>query len=439
MFSIFGLSQNWMSLLVLLALIAAIWIFDRKNFKRDGIVFMRRTQRGLIFINDFAKKHEKFWKKFGSAGVMMSFGAVGVAYVLATQKKKYMAKAAAAFAIAFAALQFVMVPLAAAFTAFLGGSGVLIMQLVMGVADIFTKKITASPIQFVLPVQTTAAPVFYVPIDFWLISIFVIVVVHEFSHAFVSRAENIRVKSIGYGFMALIPLGFAEPDEAQLKKAESIKKTRVFAAGSLSNIITGAISALLLLLIAFIASALFLPAGVNYGSTLPGTPAYGILPPNGTITGINGNNISTTNDMAELLANISAGSKISLVVGGKDYEITTIPKDNSTKAFMGVSGLTNHLEPKKQYSNYVGDTFLGVISWLISLLQMLFMLNVGIGLVNILPIKPLDGGLIFEEISKTFWPKSWKKVYGTVALTVLGLFLLNFFGVYIMKVVSAVF
>jgi len=58
MVSFFGLSQNWTSLIVLLTLIAVVWIFDRKNFKRDGIAFMRRTQRGLNFIQQFCEKHE---------------------------------------------------------------------------------------------------------------------------------------------------------------------------------------------------------------------------------------------------------------------------------------------------------------------------------------------------------------------------------------------
>jgi len=225
-----GLSTNWISLIVLLTIIGVVWIFDRKNFKRDGFMFLRRTERGLKFIDNFAKKHTSALKTFGNLGIILAFGALGAAYLFKTEKKKNaFAKTLTVLAVLLAIVYFMNFKTIYALSgALFGASGFVAVQLVEGVINMFLQPSAAASMQFVLPIQTTSAPVFYVPIDFWLISIFVLLIVHEFSHAFVSRAEGIKVNSLGYGFMAVIPLGFAEPDEKELKKTSSIKKSRIF-------------------------------------------------------------------------------------------------------------------------------------------------------------------------------------------------------------------
>ena len=80
---------------------------------------------------------------------------------------------------------------------------------------LFTKPAASSGVGLVLPFK--AKGVFYVPFFYWIISIFVIAVVHEFSHGLIARANNIKVKSSGFAFLALlvpiIPAAFVEPDE----------------------------------------------------------------------------------------------------------------------------------------------------------------------------------------------------------------------------------
>lgn len=436
-----GLSTNWISLIVLLAIIGMVWIFDRKNFKRDGIMFLRRTDRGLKFIDNFAKKHTSALKTFGTFGIILAFGALGAGYVYKTEKKKNpLAKTLTALAVLLVIVYLLKFKTIYALSgAIFGASGFVAVQLVEGIINMFLQPSAASQMQFVLPIQTTSAPVFYVPIDFWLISIFVLLVVHEFSHAFVSRAEGIKVNSLGYGFMAVIPLGFAEPDEKQIKKTESIKKSRIFSAGSFSNIITAVISALLLMAAAFTVTALYKTDGVRYGTVVSGSPADMYFPHNGTINEINGVIIHNTNELATLMDRVSPESEISVLINGRAYNITTAkdPK-NSTRAFMGVSNLENVVVAKEKYAGIAGSGLAPILLYLISLFKWLFLLNIGIGLFNLLPLKPLDGGLIFEEIIKCFWPTSWKQIYGVVAMSTLGLILLNLFGVYLIRAVVSV-
>jgi len=56
-------------------------------------------------------------------------------------------------------------------------------------------------------------------------------------------------------------------------------------------------------------------------------------------------------------------------------------------------------------------------------------LNVGIGTANLLPIKPLDGGLMFEEIVNVFFKKKWvNKIVKAVSIFTLLLVLIALFG-----------
>jgi membrane-associated protease RseP (regulator of RpoE activity) len=61
-------------------------------------------------------------------------------------------------------------------------------------------------------------------------------------------------------------------------------------------------------------------------------------------------------------------------------------------------------------------------------------LNAGIGIANLLPIKPLDGGLMLEEIVKVFFKKRWvDKIVKVVSLFTLLLILIALFGPSIIK------
>jgi len=153
------------------------------------------------------------------------------------------------------------------------------------------------------------------------------------------------------------------------------------------------------------------------------------FPHNGTITEINGIRINNTAELAAIMDEVSPNSEITVRINGQDFTITTVADpNNSTRAFMGVSTLENNIVANEKYAGFAGPGLASVLLYIISLFKWLFLLNIGIGLFNLLPLKPLDGGLIFEEIIKCFWPDSWKPIYGAVALTTFGLIIFNLFG-----------
>ncbi len=409
---------NYESLAVLLFIALIVYFFDRKNFTREGIVFLRRTKRGLEIIDNIAKKHPRLITFLADAGIVFSFGLMGLRYLFIQKKirplertRLYAAYLVASalfikliYAVFFLGLietfkiptvfsgpvVFIMV----AFTFLFGVSGYGFMTLFFGAITL------SGAIKLVLPfdlsgepggggpAEESTIPVFYVPLAEWLISILFILIVHEFSHAIVARVEGIRVKSIGYGFLGPIPLGFAEPDEKEIKKSKSLTKTRIFGAGSFSNIL----SAIILLFIyigtmsAGISSGLipFEDTGVFIQSVNSSMPA-GVLP-NGTfVAAVDGVNITTISEFTDIMSKKGPGEEVSLLVNGTYYELTLVedPK-NKTRGIIGIV--------------VVQDRRMAHGAFLASLITWMILLSIGIALANLFPLRPLDGGLMLEEI-----------------------------------------
>ena len=127
--------------------------------------------------------------------------------------------------------------------------------LIDNVYKIITKPEALPGVGLVLPFEVKG--VFYVPFFYWIISIFVIAVVHEFSHGIIARYYNMRIKSSGLAFLGIVipvvPAAFVEPDEDELKKRPVKEQLGVFAAGPFSNI---ALAFIILILGGLIASPL---------------------------------------------------------------------------------------------------------------------------------------------------------------------------------------
>lgn len=425
---------NMASLIVLTLLLLVIWMFDRKNFKREGLFFLRRTDKGLDVIDKFGRKYAHFFKLFGDLGIVLSFGGLGTWYVAKMQKRPLPKVISLIFSIAmfFLLKLFFSTPFAIVMS-LLGAAGFITLYLIDGVYAILFKQIAVGGISLVLPVRVPSLPVFYVPIEYWLISIFVLIVVHEFSHALVSRAENIKVKSLGYGFLAILPLAFAEPDEKQLKKEKSLKKTRIYSAGSLSNIVVGSLIAvvMLLLIMPFFYTNAIAYGYVNhtaYNKTQP-FPAE-LVNMTGAIISINGVRMESVDVFIEVMQNKKPDETILVETYAQNYNLTLVEDpNNKTKGFIGV------LIPDREFKVLKEDyreSFKAVpIKYMTSLLGWLLLLNIGIGLANLMPIKPLDGGLILEEILKETKFRYWKFTYRVVAVLTLGLIFLNLFGMYL--------
>jgi membrane-associated protease RseP (regulator of RpoE activity) len=100
---------------------------------------------------------------------------------------------------------------------------------------------------------------------------------------------------------------------------------------------------------------------------------------------------------------------------------------------MGIGNLTNVYRYKRIFTGYVPETVLnGIFVWL-NLLSWLLVLNIGVAIFNMLPVRPLDGGLIYEEIFKKKFGRKGKKIMRIVELTMLALIIFNLFIMYLIR------
>ena len=470
--------SNLMSLAAFLLLILIIWIIDHKKIKREGPLFyLRRTKRGIETIDYFGKKYSSFLKAFGSLGIIFAFGLPGLFYYFKGIRRDVgISKSRIILCVilyCFVAVGFIcllnnalfmpivehfnlvyygniFVYLLWAVTFVFGLSGYVFFTLFYGVLSIFLGKTTESSLQLVLPVEipeSSNLPIVSVPLFVWIVAILVILLVHELAHAVVSSAIGVKVKSIGYGFFAILPLGFAEPDEKELSKVSSLDCSRVYSAGYFNNIFS-AIFMLGILMVALLSVGLvgkiygdiYDYRGVAYSVMADDNETVfpsSVLPESGVITGIDGKPVLKFDMFVDSMTYVRPGQEVILVVNGTNYSITTVAHpDNVSMAYIGVY-VNDYVVLKDEFEGSLVVLYLDGIKSFLELMVWLILLSVGIAFFNILPIRGLDGGKIAEEIFIAFCGKnSGKKMASNLTKVTLLLIFLSLFGTYLVSVVG---
>jgi len=87
----------------------------------------------------------------------------------------------------------------------------------------------------------------FIPLWWGWVALFVTMVVHEFSHGILCRAEGIRVKSMGIALLMAPVAAFVEPDDKELfgsedekAKASRAARVRILSAGVIANFVVAA-------------------------------------------------------------------------------------------------------------------------------------------------------------------------------------------------------
>ncbi|ASJ15923.1 metalloprotease [Thermococcus chitonophagus] len=324
-----------------------------------------RTKKFLNFIDRIGRRHERFWRIYGDAGIVVGFIGMGIVlYYLARQAYRIL----------------------------------------------HPQGPVAPGAQLVIPGVT-------IPLVYGLIALAVLLVVHELSHGFVARAEKIPLKSVGIVLFFVIPGAFVEPDEEALNKAPLRSRLRVFGAGSLANIIVALIA---LLIINGIGLA-FEPAGVEVNGVIKGSPADGVLQPGDVIIGINGQNFTTIEEFIKIMNTTRPNQTITMTIV-RDGEIKTVKitlgehPERPGKGFIGIYP-TQYLKSKIGFTRALMDLFF-TFYWI-------YVLNVGIGLMNLLPLYPLDGGRMLMDTLTEKFPRIGRPIGYSVAILSLILLIIN--------------
>jgi membrane-associated protease RseP (regulator of RpoE activity) len=204
--------------------------------------------------------------------------------------------------------------------------------------------------------------------------------------------EKISIKSIGLLLFAIIPGAFVEPDEDELKEAKRTSRLRVYAAGSVANISLALIALLLVSLFSAGIPAFFAEDGIAVDRVVTDSPSDGILKEGMVLKSVDNHQITNSTDYIDIVSSYKPGDNVTVQTDQGSYTLTLDKNpNNDSRGFFGIQAV-KHFE-------MINDS-LGPLPWilfeLIEMFQWIAMLNLGIGLFNLLPIKPLDGGYMLE-------------------------------------------
>jgi len=410
--------------LILLSYFFIIYLLSRKGFMEKynislvGPLLMIRTKKGIKFLKKIAS-HKRFWKGFGTWGII------------------------------------ICVSLMIIFSIFLVYTNI---SFVLTSTPEQRANLPGPEIVLVYPGLNPALPI--ETIGYFVIAFVIAIIVHEFSHGILSIIGKIKVKSLGVMLM-ILPIGaFCEPDEEELKKTDSLKRMRVYAAGPLSNF---TLAMIIILILTFV----FMPAvhhvqGVDVFYSFEDSPAEEIgLSAGDVITSINDTEVSDVYRFSEIIDATYPNQTVNITFFRKgeyiqkQIQLTSIYQYNDSNesyiniSFMGIglnlytymfdyvknpftndfpfSFLSLSILPLSSYLlgyNPIAEPFtnayeiqgpLSAISpeafWIIfTIFFWIFWLNFLVGLFNILPMVPLDGGYIFKDGFSLFLKKTFKGI-----------------------------
>lgn len=131
-------------------------------------------------------------------------------------------------------------------------------------------------------------------------ALLIAMLVHEGGHAIYCRLGDIRIKSTGLIFGALLPLGaFVEPDEKEQFEAETLDQLKMYSAGIMNNYAIFVIC--VVIMFAFIPLLISPISGAPIGSILEDSPAEeSELEDGDVIVTANGEDVGNANEVSEI-------------------------------------------------------------------------------------------------------------------------------------------
>ena len=319
-------------------------------------LLMWRTQRLRGFIDRLANRAPRFWKWYMNLGIVISTG----------------------------------------------------FMILMAVALVYSLKtlMDAPTVSLVVPgVEVPGSPIF-IPLLAGLIALATVLIVHEFSHGILSRVEKININSIGLLLFAIIPGAFVEPDEEELNELSRPARMRIYVAGSMANLTLAAIAMIIMMVISsFIVPVVFEDDGVVINRLTSDGNAINHMSEGMVIRSINN---LTVNDMASFQKatnTLKPNETVNIHTDQGDYSFQL--KSNPMNRSLGFMGL--QVEANNVIADGFDNQFYTPLLWILmplsELLFWIYFLNFAIGTFNLLPMKPLDGGHLLENLLSYIMPE----------------------------------
>ena len=319
-------------------------------------LLMWRTQRLRGFIDRLANRAPRFWKWYMNIGIVISTG----------------------------------------------------FMILMAVALVYSLKtlMDTPTVSLIVPgVEVPGSPIF-IPLLSGLIALATVLIVHEFSHGILSRVEKINIKSIGLLLFAIIPGAFVEPDEEELNELSRPAKMRIYVAGSMANLTLAAIALIIMTVISsFIVPVVFEDEGVVVNRLTEDANAKNYMSEGMIIKSINNLTVTDIDSFQKAANTLKPNDTVNIHTDQGDYsfQLKTNPMNKSI-GFMGIQVNANNVIAD-DFDNQFYTPLLWLLMPLTDLLFWIYFLNFAIGTFNLLPMKPLDGGHLFENLLSYIMPE----------------------------------
>ncbi len=272
--------------LIIFSLFVGIFLYKKRhNLKREGVMYLYRTKVGIRFINYVGKKYKKTLGVLGFIGVICGYLLmIGMLYFLYNLLYIYLFK-----------------------------------------PDI-VRQIKIPPLIPLIPYLPEAFKIDFLPpfyFTYWIISIAVIAIFHEFAHGIIAKRYDVPIITTGFGFLGPFLAAFVEPDEKKMVKKSKYQQIAILSAGVFTNLIL-AIIFFLLLSVFFVLT--YAPSGAIFNTYTPEViNVTGISMIDGKIVeGANKDKLLKMINQNNLTDDLVLGSN------GNNINLTKIIADNTT-------------------------------------------------------------------------------------------------------------
>ena len=374
-------SQYW-HVIAFYSILSLLIYLNRSKFEFEGkIVALLRTNTGLEWMNHYGAKHSKGIKRLGTIGIFVGF--LGMLVI----------------------------------AGFLG----------YGIWQLFFRPEAPPVLSPVLPGITVPGTNITVPLFEGLIALFIVVVVHEAAHGLVAAAHGLKVKSSGVGFIGPIPIAFVEPDEEHLPDAPHKTQLAVYAAGPWSNIIQAVVFFGLVALLGLALTPLAHTTGVEFSSVQEGSPAaLAGIQANTTYDQLDGQELLSGQELLAYLQDKEPGDAFTMSSEEQAVEVTLGAYNGTQDACMGVSGISTQVA-ESDYRR-ASPVLASILLFIQTVFYWVFVLALGLGLANLMPLGPVDGGrMILLPLQRWLGEKKGEEVWGKLSVAVLGIVLVLVF------------